>query len=168
MICLSIFLLLLVLVFPAHSKQITPNNKALELADGRKFFCTNIGNIYNRTEADLLCRDRGMVLPIVKERAIMEQIRNHCKVHHVNKISNFWIDAELEPTSNKYKWSTGSIIDNSDPNWLKGFPKYNGKCVAWSRDFRPDIEDGRFIVEHGITDNFCGAYKKVVCEQRTQ
>ena len=28
-------------------------------------------------------------------------------------------DAELEPTSNKYKWSTGTIIEDSDPIWRK-------------------------------------------------
>ena len=31
-------------------------------------------------------------------------------------------DAELEPTSNKYKWSTGTIIEDSDPIWTPTFP----------------------------------------------
>ena len=31
----------------------------------------------------------------------------------------FTTDAEREPASNLYKWSTGTIIEDSDPNWRK-------------------------------------------------
>ena len=31
----------------------------------------------------------------------------------------FTTDAEREPASNLYKWSTGTIIEDSDPIWRK-------------------------------------------------
>jgi len=127
-------------------------DRPLELEDGRKFFCVS-GNM-NREGADSHCRDRGLVLPIVKELTTVEKILKHCDI----KDYAFWVDAVREPNSNLFKWSSGSIIDNKDPNWHNGNPSYDGTCIEWL------LSGGKWA----LNDVYCGVKRWVVCEQRTQ
>jgi len=124
----------------------------LELEDGRRFFCAN--GYMNRKDADLHCRDRGFVLPIVKELSTALKILNHCDLKNLA----FWVDAEREANGQNYTWSTGTIIDKNDPIWHKTEPSYDGPCVEWLF----------WYGEWALNDYFCHIKRSVVCEQRTQ
>merc|ERR1719167_298694 len=150
MISLSVFLLLLVFLFPAHCQE---NEKALVLADGRKFFC-QAGN-WKKKDGESHCRGQGLVLPIVKDLTTAEKILEKCKI----KDYGFWVDAEQEHHGNYFKWSTGSTIDNKDPIWNKINPSYDGKCVEWRIN-----TEGKWA----LNDVSCDIKRWLVCEQRTQ
>merc|ERR1712180_212894 len=54
--------------------------EALELEDGRKFFCQSNASGKNWKDADQHCRVNGMVLPIVKDIPTMKKIAKHCNI----------------------------------------------------------------------------------------
>jgi len=131
---------------------------ALELADGRKFFCHGKG--MNREDAAKHCRSRGMALPIVKDLPTVQKIVKHCGIKF--KINGgFWVDAVRERFGNHFKWSTSSVIDNKDPIWLDRNPSYDGPCVEF-HTYRGSVQGW------GLNDIACNVKKDrwVVCEQR--
>jgi len=136
-------------------EQRSPQKNALQLADGRKFFC--IRNGLTRSAADSQCRSRGMALPLVKDIPTVKRIANHCNIKGSGQ--GFWVDAKRENTGNFYRWSTSSVIDNKDPIWHDHNPSYDGSCVEYHLGGAP---------KHvwALNDYACNKHRWVVCEQR--
>jgi len=110
------------------SKGPTVPTAALDLVDGRKFFCQGKLEM-NRKEADAHCRSRGMVLPTVKDLHTANRIVNHCGIKCTGHCA-FWLDAVRHQGKN-YRWGTGIVINNKDPLWLPHNPSYDGSCLEF-------------------------------------
>merc|ERR1711962_1626898 len=128
--------------------------EALELEDGRKFFCQSNASGKNWKDADQHCRSHGLALPIVKDIPTMKKIAKHCNIIHT-----FWADAKRDQGRFHYSWSTGIVIDNEDPIWHKHNPSYDGLCLEYHK--------GGAINDWALNDVACQTKRSVVCEQRS-
>merc|ERR1712212_449450 len=128
--------------------------EALELEDGRKFFCQSKASGKNWKDADRHCRSHGLALPIVKDIPTMKKIAKHCNIIHA-----FWADAKRDQDSVHYSWSTGIVIDNEDPIWHEHNPSYDGLCLEYHK--------GGAINDWALNDVNCHTKRSVVCEQRS-